>query len=176
MSEFTQLLDHAKMLHEGQIDKTGSPYWLHCARVLGICEAMSYVISDKNFSTREMAVVAVFHDVLEDVPDGEEKLKNILASNEFDAAIPRLRLLTKPDDTPYGRYIDNILSFGDKIVLLVKLADMIDHIRRLPFIKDDATQKRLQEKYREPYRMLREKFAEMRAQRLRHLKDQPPRT
>lgn len=156
-----ELLDHAKELHKGQIDKTGVPYWHHCTRVLQFCETLCYVLGDESLSAQEIAITALFHDVIEDVEDGEEKLKNFLSPDELTTAMPRLRLLTKPDDTPYDEYVAKVVNFGDKITLLVKFADMIDHIERLPLIEDEKTRKRLQEKYREPYKLLRQKFVEM---------------
>ena len=163
MERIDQIIEHVKLLHAGQTDKTGLPYWHHCTRVANACVTLSHVagIGTSPDEARTIAMVSLLHDIIEDVPDGEERLKGILAPDELDAVVPSLRLLTKSDGMSYGDYVERIMASGDHVALLVKFAVMIDHVERLPLVKDERTRKRLQEKYREPYRLLRLKFLEM---------------
>lgn len=160
LSHYRELIENVKELHGTQMDYSGREYWLHCQRVFEICSLtmtarghdMTNIFKSDEYD--DLIITALFHDVLEDVEDGHKKLLKIFSFNEA-KNFPRLGLLTKPKNFPYLDYIKNIIKSNDWIVILVKFADMLDHVERLPFITDEAIQKRLSAKYVEPLKLLR---------------------
>lgn len=166
MERRDQLIEYVRELHKGQIDKTNRPYWLHCARVLDICEISlaAFGYTPDRFYTpvhrngKAITVTALFHDVLEDVPDGETRLKSFLTTDEIQVGLYRIKILTKPHNQSYNDYITNITDSHDWVIELVKFADLVDHLQRLPLIQDSRTRSRLYKKYREPYDLIRTKL------------------
>lgn len=69
--------------------------------------------------------------------------------------ITRLNLLAKSKDIPYLEYVKNIISSNDWIAILIKFADTLDHVERLPYIEDIEIQARLSAKYAKSLKMLR---------------------
>lgn len=160
-ARYEELVEAVKNLHAGQADYTGRPYWEHCKRVL---EIALLLLAERGhdtsgiFQTDEydnLIVTALFHDVLEDVPDGKEKLSLLLLPEEKGSLERIEAFLTRRKEASYEEYIDKIIRNGDKTALLVKFADMLDHVDRIPFIQDQFIRQRLQAKYEKPMTLLR---------------------
>ena len=66
-------IEALKEWHDGQYDKLGQPYWLHPLRVMKIVQEIM------PGATREILAIALFHDAIEDVKDGFNKLWEFLA-------------------------------------------------------------------------------------------------
>ena len=127
MNFTTPLVEHAaqmsKTWHEGQVDKTGQPYWTHPARVAQNLQSWPGFaeLSDKD---KERALcTAYLHDVLEDCDVSRIELLN----NGFDMGIMHpVYLLTKDENfTTIENYCQNIRT--NTIARAVKLADLSDN-------------------------------------------------
>lgn len=167
LERYNELVTCLKELHGDQTDYTGRPYWVHCSRVFEITmivlntyghNTLNIFRSDKY---DDLIITSLFHDVIEDVADGEQKLKSLLTKEEYRYNIKRIKELSKPKNTPYNVYINSIIRSLDWIVILTKFGDLVDHVERLPFIGDEETQKRLTEKYLEPLKHVRMRTKQM---------------
>ena len=103
--------------HEGQIDKSGRPYYLHPLRVairLASC-------------TPEERHAALLHDVVEDTPVTLDDLRAMGYSEEVIALVD---LLTrrKPAGESHSQYIERLVKSGNAKALRVKLADVYDNM------------------------------------------------
>ena len=139
-----------RQLHQGQKDKIGDPYWRHHLRVMKIlCREMRGDQPEPEFRHILLAT-ALFHDVLEDVENGPERLGRYLQAEipaQAKAVLDAVRLLTKPKGASYDDYVGKILAGDNSCAKAVKLADLQDHLDRLPLIQDADLRARLLEKY-----------------------------
>ena len=96
--------------------------------------------------------IALGHDLLEDTDATEEEMRQYVAEE----VVEGIKILTKPKGMPYLDYIRRVIECGDERVIMVKRADMHDHV-----IKKRATlTPRLKEKYYEaiPYLIRQKRF------------------
>lgn len=96
--------------------------------------------------------IALGHDLLEDTDATEEEMRQYVAEE----VVEGIKILTKPKGIPYLDYIRRVIECGDERVIMVKRADMHDHV-----IKKRATlTPRLKEKYYEaiPYLIRQKRF------------------
>jgi (p)ppGpp synthase/HD superfamily hydrolase len=96
--------------------------------------------------------IAIGHDLLEDTDATEEEMRQYVAEE----VVEGIKILTKPKGMPYLDYIRRVIECGDERVIMVKRADMYDHV-----IKKRATlTPRLKEKYSEaiPYLIRQKRF------------------
>jgi (p)ppGpp synthase/HD superfamily hydrolase len=103
--------------HEGQVDKSGRPYYLHPLRVamrLAQC-------------TPAERHAALLHDVVEDTLVELDDLKSMGYSEEV---LHLVDLLTrrKPGGETHNQYIDRIVQSRNPKALRVKLADLLDNM------------------------------------------------
>jgi (p)ppGpp synthase/HD superfamily hydrolase len=103
--------------HEGQIDKSGHPYYLHPLRVamrLARCSA-------------EERHAALLHDVVEDTVLTLEDLKAMGYSGEV---LELVDVLTrrKPAGESHREYLERIVASRNPKALRVKLADVYDNM------------------------------------------------
>ena len=105
----------AELLHKGQVDKAGDPYYLHVCRVAAA------------MPTEHGAVVAWLHDVLEDTPTTPAMLRRIGVGAR---AVRDVEMLTRTSGETYFGYIRRMAECGSDAVLAVKLADLSDHLER----------------------------------------------
>jgi (p)ppGpp synthase/HD superfamily hydrolase len=103
--------------HEGQLDKSGRPYYLHPLRVairLAQCTA-----AERH--------AALLHDVVEDT---SVTLADLQAIGYSDQIIQLIDLLTrrKPQGETHRQYLERIASSGNAQALRVKLADLYDNM------------------------------------------------
>jgi (p)ppGpp synthase/HD superfamily hydrolase len=103
--------------HEGQIDKSGRPYYLHPLRV-----AMRLV-----HCTAAERHAALLHDVVEDTPVTMRDLRDIGYSGEV---LELVDLLTRrmPEGESHNGYIERLVQSGNVRALRVKLADVYDNM------------------------------------------------
>lgn len=129
----------AEAEHEGQVRKSGEPYFSHCV-------AVAHILADMNLDAEAVAA-ALLHDTLEDTSLTLEDLKA-----EFGADVAMLvdgvsKLTNLPINVPQhekdarklGREMEYIrkmlLAMGDDVrVVLVKLADRLHNMRTLGFM------------------------------------------
>ena len=131
----------AAQQHQGQFDKAGRPYVLHCLKV------MHYLKSDDD----ELSSIAVLHDVVEDTGATYQDLTQLGMS---DRVVQGIRCMTKlPGQTP-DEYLQQVLSNHDSV--LVKMADLRHNsdIRRLKGVTDKDI--RRVEKYNKMYDTLKQ--------------------
>ena len=114
-------IELAKQHHEGQTNKAGKPYIEHPLRVMNQMES------------EEEKIVAVLHDIVEDIDISLNDLKNEGFSEEVVSAV---ECLTKQDGENYDSYIERI-SFNP-LAVKIKLADLEDNrdLTRLPEVTD----------------------------------------
>lgn len=107
----SKAIEIAARVHDGQVDKGGSPYILHPLRVM---------LSRENELER---ICAVLHDVVEDT----EITFNILRKEGFSKeVIAVLDCLTKRNGEGYNEFIDRIIK--NETACHVKLADLYDNM------------------------------------------------
>ena len=112
-----QSIEIMRRAHEGQIDKSGRPYYLHPLRVamrLANC-------------TAEERHAALLHDVVEDTALTLEDLRAFGYSNEV---IELVDILTRrlPGGESHRQYLERIVASRNVKALRVKLADVIDNM------------------------------------------------
>jgi (p)ppGpp synthase/HD superfamily hydrolase len=103
--------------HEGQIDKSGRPYYLHPLRVamrLAHCTA-----AERH--------AALLHDVVEDTP---VTLQDLRETGYSDEVLEIVDLLTRrtPDGESHNAYIERLAQSRNVKALRVKLADVYDNM------------------------------------------------
>lgn len=124
--QLSRMLVLASQRHEGQFDKGGTSYVLHCLKV------MHYVRTDDE----ELQCIALGHDLIEDtfasVDDGVVFLRYQGFSERVIAGIVAL---TKVADEPYEDYKARVKANPDAI--RVKMADLRHNsdIRRLKGVR-----------------------------------------
>src|SRR4051812_434893 len=103
--------------HEGQIDKSGRPYYLHPLRVMLRLAQCS----------PEERQAALLHDVVEDTQLTLEDLKALGYSGEV---IELVDILTrrKPNGESHNDYLQRIVASRNARALRVKLADLLDNM------------------------------------------------
>ena len=124
--------------HEGQIDKSGMPYYGHIMRVMNA------------WQTIDEKIVGVLHDLVEDTDWTFKKLEEQGFPKQI---IDALKCVTKlSDDEPYDEFIQRIKS--NPLAIAVKINDLTDNmdIRRLNDLSESDF-KRLQ-KYLSAYKEL----------------------
>lgn len=105
----------ARAAHAGQKDTvTGADYITHIERVVAL------------MLTDEEKAVAWLHDVIEDTTVTVDVLKKVGICPRVIAAVVTL---TRHQQQPYERYIDDIIDSNDVLAQAVKLADLADHLR-----------------------------------------------
>lgn len=116
----------ATILHEGQVDKGGSPYINHPLRVASKLEA------------EEEKVLGILHDVLEDCDVQPEYL---IKNGIPEELVKKLIILCRGKGESYFSYIDRVKE--DPHTTNVKLADLDDNmdITRLKQVRPNDLQR-----------------------------------
>lgn len=96
-----------------QTDKNGQPYITHPLRVMGKME------------TTEEKIVAVLHDVLEDCPEREIEVRDLIQDEEIWTA---LQAITRQKSETYFAYINRVKT--NPLATKVKIADLQDNLSR----------------------------------------------
>jgi (p)ppGpp synthase/HD superfamily hydrolase len=103
--------------HEGQIDKSGRPYYLHPLRVamrLANC-------------TPEERHAALLHDVVEDTAVTLDDLREMGYSDEVLALVDLLTRRKRAGES-HKQYVERLVTSGNAKALRVKLADVYDNM------------------------------------------------
>lgn len=143
----------AEKSHEGQIRKSGEPYFTHCVAVAGILAEMKM--------DAETIAAGLLHDILEDTDvtpdelqmefgktittlvDGVTKLKNLPIKNVSSTGDHR-RSSTVNREMEYIRKM--LMTMGDDVrVVLVKLADRLHNMRTLGYMPREKQERVAQE-------------------------------
>ena len=123
--------------HQGQVDKTGAPYYLHPLKVA------SFV------SSEEAAIVALLHDTLEDTDATKEEIAEIFGSEVAD----RVERVTHKKGDSYMEYVKK--AGADPVTREVKLADLRHNMDLTRFsVITEKEIKRVAEKYVPAYNYL----------------------
>lgn len=132
--------------HDGQYDKGGKPYILHCFRVLNYLDS----------GDEELQCIALLHDVAEDTKVTFQEMKE---AGMTDRVIAALRLITKMPGQSYDEYVSGVLSLPD--AMYVKKADLTDNsdIRRLKGVTEKDIERTV--KYHRFYMQIQSKLEEM---------------
>lgn len=122
MDKYYQIAAEA---HEGQTDNQGQPYIGHVSRValraIGI--AHEYHITD-DADVDKIIAAGLLHDTIEDTDLTAYELLTKGVSKEV---VDIVTLLTRQDET-YAEFIQRIVDSGNKLAMIVKLADNADNL------------------------------------------------
>jgi (p)ppGpp synthase/HD superfamily hydrolase len=125
MSSYYQAAALSRIAHDGQVDKAGEDYF--AAHV----ENVVRIVREELGGSARAEAVAFLHDTVEDTAvtlDDIEALFDKAMRDDIDA-------LTRRDGEVYMHYIDRIKARGSRAVM-VKHADLLDHIRRKQHISE----------------------------------------
>lgn len=129
-------------LHEGQLDKNGEAYWLHCARVQD---------SLNGKASEDALIAAALHDVIE---DGKANSYQLLKMGVSPKAIALIVALSRKEGEDYDAYIERVWDFGAEAVA-IKLADLHDNMNPLRLMRlSEMDRKRLFHRYNSAMRRL----------------------
>ena len=125
--QLSNMLQLATQRHDGQFDRGGMPYILHCLKVMHYCRS----------EDEELMCIALGHDLIEDTFAIQQEGVDLLKSRGFtDRIIRGIVCLTKYQGEEYDQYKAKVKSNQDAIV--VKMADLRHNsdIRRLKGIRE----------------------------------------
>ena len=120
----------AKKYHEGQLRKSGEPFYSHPLEV-------AYMVSDYNLKT-DVIASSILHDIIEDTEVTAKMIHNAFGQRIAEM-VDRLTR-DRPDGTKLTveEIINSTYKNGDKEVLLIKL---IDRLHNIQTIESMSTQK-----------------------------------
>lgn len=108
----------------------------HAIRVAGF--ACADAQTRTNVDSLSAFIVGIAHDLLEDTECSHEELEQAIGKNLISSVI----ILTKSDDITYEDYITEVKLSNDPLAILVKKADIKDHLSQ-----EETLTKKLIEKY-----------------------------
>lgn len=120
--QLSNMIELATQRHNGQFDKGGMPYILHCLKVMHYTESEDL----------EVKAIAVGHDLIEDTfPNATAGVAFLQARGFSDRIVNGITALTKVECEPYEVYKARVKANPDAV--LVKMADLRHNsdIRRL---------------------------------------------
>jgi len=130
--------EYATQAHEGQVRKSGAPYFSHPA-------AVAKVITELRLDVASVCA-GLLHDVVEDTPQTVKDLEERFGK-EVAFLVDGVTKLSKINFTSrQEREADNfrkmlVAMSRDIRVLLVKLCDRVDNMRTLGFMKTDSQER-----------------------------------
>src|SRR5947208_6687706 len=129
---------YSKKMHDGQLRKSGDPYFIHPASVAGI-------IADLRLDTASVCA-GLLHDVVEDTlattKDIEREFGNEVAS--LVDGVTKLGKInfTSKEDRQAENFRKMVVAMARDIrVLLIKLCDRVDNMRTLEHMKPEAQER-----------------------------------
>lgn len=138
----------AEQAHEGQVRKSGEPYFTHCV-------AVATILADMKLDAEAIAA-GLLHDTVEDTDITYDDIKNEFGrviANLVDGVTKLRQLPINVDKDPAGKraretnrefeYIRKmLLTMGDDVrVVLVKLADRLHNMRTLGYMPPHKQQR-----------------------------------
>lgn len=106
----------AAKAHDGQKDKVGAPYILHCLRVLDSVKAQTDNVNSQ--------CAAVLHDVIEDCG---VTLPDLIAAGFSYETVQLVSHLSREAHQDYRKYLTQVADFSNDSVR-IKLADLADNL------------------------------------------------
>ncbi|MDX2076837.1 MAG: bifunctional (p)ppGpp synthetase/guanosine-3',5'-bis(diphosphate) 3'-pyrophosphohydrolase [bacterium] len=138
----------AQVAHEGQVRKSGEPYFTHCVAVAAILTEMKLdaeaiaaalmhdILEDTSVTKEEL--IAEFNHKIANLVDGVTKLKNLPINLDKNNTGKRPRDTNR--ELEYMRKM--FLTMGDDVrVVLIKLADRLHNMRTLGYMREDKQQR-----------------------------------
>lgn len=132
-AELENAIELAVASHQGQRDKQGQPYILHCLRVM-----LAVAVQ----GATDLLPAAVLHDVVEDTGVTPDELPDHGMSTR---TVGLLWSLTRLDGESYTSYIERVAM--DRQASIVKLADLHDNMGGLWKLPDQYEARRLAARY-----------------------------
>lgn len=138
----------AEIAHDGQMRKSGEPYFTHCV-------AVASILADMHLDAEAIAA-ALMHDIIEDTPVSYEDLVSEFGTSVADLVrgVTKLTKLPINVSTPQSgkrtrdtnrelEYIRKmLLTIGDDVrVVLIKLADRLHNMRTLSYMPPQKQQR-----------------------------------
>ena len=127
----------AQKSHEGQLRKSGEPYFTHCIEVCNILKN-EWGITDENY-----LVTALLHDTVEDCGLTIEQLKLQFGSEVAELVSGVTKLKSSTDKETLKKVLDK--SYINPGVAVIKLADRLHNMRTLQFMKPEKQISKSQE-------------------------------
>jgi (p)ppGpp synthase/HD superfamily hydrolase len=119
----------AKKYHDGQLRKSGEPFYSHPLEV-------AYIISDYNLKT-DVIAASILHDIVEDTEVTVEMILETFG-RRIAEMVDRLTR-DRPDGTKLSvkEIIRMAYKNGDKEVLLIKIFDRLHNLQNIHFLTAD---------------------------------------
>lgn len=156
MERLMRALELCRVLHKGQTDKCGQPYWIHPFTV-GMRSFTGYG------SNLSYCIVGMLHDIAEDTEISVDVLKTLI--DLTDEEVQALRLLTRQKHMSYDKYIDSIIESGNEVAMVIKLDDLMHNcnLNRMIDAGIDVTEKDMERtmKYNEAFHKIHAKLNEV---------------
>src|SRR5690606_36836170 len=133
------IIDHAygfaQRAHDGQMRKSGDPYFIHPVSVAGISTDLKLGVAS--------VCVALLHDVVEDTPVTEQDLDREFGSEiaflvDGVTKIGKINFTSKQDRQAESFRKMVVAMARDIRVLVVKLCDRLDNMRTLEFMREEG--------------------------------------
>ncbi len=127
----------AKKYHEGQLRKSGEPFYSHPLEV-------AYMVSDYNLKT-DVIASSILHDIIEDTEVTAKMIHNAFGQRIAEM-VDRLTR-DRPDGTKLTveEIINSTYKNGDKEVLLIKLIDRLHNIQTIGSLSAKKIEKTITE-------------------------------
>lgn len=116
-----ETVEFMKQAHEGQLDKSGKPYYLHPL-------AVAEIVRDVYGANEAEQHAALLHDILEDTPVTEQDLLERGYSNEV---VNLVRWVSKHEGLTYRQWMQSLANHGPFGAVKIKLADNQHNMGRL---------------------------------------------
>ncbi len=129
---------YSARMHEGQMRKSGDPYFIHPVSVAAI-------IADMRLDTASVCA-ALLHDVVEDTPASATDMRQLFGDEvaflvDGVTKLGRINFTCKEDQQAESFRKMLVAMARDIRVLLVKLADRLDNMRTLDHMKPDSQER-----------------------------------
>lgn len=133
---------YSAKMHEGQLRKSGDPYFIHPVSV-------AHIIADMRLDAASICA-ALLHDVVEDTEATNEELVELFGEEvaflvDGVTKLGKVNFTSKEDQQAESFRKMLVAMARDIRVLLVKLADRLDNMRTLQHMKPDSQERIAQE-------------------------------
>lgn len=127
----------AEKAHEGQLRRSGEPYFTHCVAVANI------IYQEWGIEDEKYVAAALLHDIIEDTKITEEELKRDFGEDVLELVEGVTKLSQGTDQETLSKVIDK--SYLNPGVAVVKLADRLHNMRTLGPMKPEKQIEKAQE-------------------------------
>lgn len=117
-------IEYIKSAHAGQL-YGDLPYWHHSVEVMMEASRLFYMYDASGIDLDAIQKAALLHDVIEDTHITHDDLSGLFGAMVASA----VREVTHADGSEYLDYIQSLIDSGDKIAMIVKLADNLVNLR-----------------------------------------------